>query len=56
MEVSDQIHAPTALSPGERAPDTHCIGGWVGSITGLNAVDKRVNLALPGSVARRYID
>jgi hypothetical protein len=24
MEVSGQLHAPAALPPGERAPDTHC--------------------------------
>jgi hypothetical protein len=30
MEVSGQLHALAALSPGKRAPDTHWIGGWVG--------------------------
>jgi hypothetical protein len=28
--VSDQLHAPAALPPGERAPGTHWIRGWVG--------------------------
>jgi hypothetical protein len=28
--VSGQHHAPAAFYPGERAPGTHCIGGWVG--------------------------
>jgi hypothetical protein len=32
---------PDRLTPGERAPGTHWIGGWVGPRTGLNIVDKR---------------
>jgi hypothetical protein len=39
------------FTPGERAPGTHWIGGWVGPITGLNFVEKRNILPLP--VARR---
>jgi hypothetical protein len=35
MEVSGQLHAPTALHA------THCIGSWVGSRTGANGVVKR---------------
>jgi hypothetical protein len=31
LEVSGQLHAPTALPPGERASGTHWIGGWVDS-------------------------
>jgi hypothetical protein len=32
MEVSGQLHAPAAgrLTPSERAPSTHWVGGWVG--------------------------
>jgi len=30
MEVSGQLHAPDAITPGERAPCTHGIGSWVG--------------------------
>jgi len=41
MEVSDQLHAPAALPPWERAPGTHWIGGCGGSRTGLDAVVKR---------------
>jgi hypothetical protein len=37
MEVSIQLHAPTALPP-MRAPGTHWIGGWVVSSDGLDAV------------------
>jgi len=33
MEVSDQFHALAALPPGEIAPGTHWIGGWVGPNT-----------------------
>jgi hypothetical protein len=41
MEVSGQLHAPAALSPRERAPGTHWVGGWVISRTVLDAVVKR---------------
>jgi hypothetical protein len=41
MEVSGQLHAPAALPPGERAPGTHWIGGWVGPTAVLDAVVKR---------------
>jgi hypothetical protein len=34
--VSGQRHAPAALCPGERAPVTHCTGGWVGLRAGLD--------------------
>jgi hypothetical protein len=30
--VGGRLHVPTALSPGERAPDSVSIGGWVGPI------------------------
>jgi hypothetical protein len=33
---------------GERAPDTHWIGGWVGLRAGLHAAEKRKLLNLPG--------
>jgi len=41
MEVSGQLHAPTALAPRERAPVTHSIGGWMGPRAGLGAMVKR---------------
>jgi hypothetical protein len=31
------------LYPGERAPDTHWIGGWMGPRTGLDAVGGEIN-------------
>jgi hypothetical protein len=39
MGVSGQLHAPTALSPGERAPGAHWVGGWAGPRAGLDAVN-----------------
>jgi hypothetical protein len=36
------------FTPGEREPGTHCIGGWVGPRTGLDDVEKRKFLILPG--------
>jgi hypothetical protein len=38
-----------AFTPGEKAPCTHLIGGWVGPKVGLDAVAKRKkSLFLPG--------
>jgi hypothetical protein len=66
MEVSDQLHAPAALPPWERAPGTNWIGGWVGSRAVLNAVVKRKiprprresnpRTPIVQSVAQRYTD
>jgi hypothetical protein len=39
---------PDRFTPGERAPGTHWIGGWVGPRTGLDVVVKRNILPLPG--------
>jgi hypothetical protein len=41
MEVNGQRYAPAAVPPGERVPNTHWIGGCVGSRAGLDAVAKR---------------
>jgi hypothetical protein len=38
--VCGQIHAPAALPPGVRAPDTHWIGGWVDPIAGMDDTKK----------------
>jgi hypothetical protein len=46
--VSGQLHAPTALPPGERAPGTHWIGGWVGPGAGRDDVEKKKFLSLSG--------
>jgi hypothetical protein len=37
---------PGHLTPGERAPGTNWIGGWVGSRTGLDDIEKRENVPL----------
>jgi hypothetical protein len=39
---------PGRFTPGERAPSTQWIGGWVDSIAGLEDMEKRKFLALPG--------
>jgi hypothetical protein len=47
MEVSSQLHAPAALSQGKE-PRFPLEINWVGPRTGLDAVEKRKKLALPG--------
>jgi hypothetical protein len=39
---------PCRFTPGERAPGTHWIGGWMGPRFGLDAVEKRQILPLTG--------
>jgi hypothetical protein len=39
---------PGRFTPGERAPDTHLIGGWVDLRAGLDNLEKRKFLTLPG--------
>jgi hypothetical protein len=39
---------PGRFTPGERAPDTHWIGGSVGPRSGLDDVEKRKFFALQG--------
>jgi hypothetical protein len=39
MRVGGQRHAPAALPRGNR-PGTHCIGGWVGPMAGLDGYGK----------------
>jgi hypothetical protein len=36
------------FTPGEKAPGTHWIGGWVDSKAGLDDVEKRKIFPLPG--------
>jgi hypothetical protein len=38
---------PGRITPGERSPGTHWIGGWVGPSTGLDDVGRRKILPLP---------
>jgi hypothetical protein len=39
---------PGCFTPGERAPVTHWIGGWVDIRAGLHNLEKRKFLTLPG--------
>jgi hypothetical protein len=39
---------PGHFTPWERAPGTHCIGGWVDPRVGLDDVEKRKFLILAG--------
>jgi hypothetical protein len=48
MKVSGQLHAPAALPRGKKSPGTHWIGGWVDPRAGLDDVEKRKFLTLPG--------
>jgi hypothetical protein len=46
---------PGHFAPRERAHGTHWIGGWVGPGAGLDAVEKRKMLPLPGTEPGRPI-
>jgi hypothetical protein len=39
---------PCRFTTGQRAPDTHCRGGWLGPRAGLDEVEKRKLLTLQG--------
>jgi hypothetical protein len=39
---------PGRFTPGERAPGTHWIGGWVHLSAGVDDLEKRKFLTLPG--------
>jgi hypothetical protein len=43
---------PCRFTPGERAPDAHWIGGWVAPRAGLDDVEKRKFLTIPGLTLR----
>jgi hypothetical protein len=45
--MSGQVHAPAALPPAKE-PRTHWIGGWVDPRTGVDDVERRQILLLPG--------
>jgi hypothetical protein len=46
---------PGRFTPGKRALGTHWIGGWVGPRTGLDAVEQRKFLAVPGLELRQCL-
>jgi hypothetical protein len=41
MGVSGQLHAPAAFTPGDTAPGTHCVGGWLGLRADLDVMEER---------------
>jgi len=43
MEMSGQLYAPAAITPGETAPDTNFARSLVGRRVGMDAVAKRKN-------------
>jgi hypothetical protein len=45
---------PFRLTPGERAPDTHWIGDWVGPSVGLDNKKTWKFLTLPGLELRPF--
>ena len=48
MDVSGQPHALVA-SPLGKTPGTHCTGSWVGSVAGLDDLEK-VKFPLPAGI------
>jgi hypothetical protein len=54
MEVSSQLHAPAALTPGKEPSGTHWIGVWVGPRAGLDTVVPGLAPLIILSVAQRY--
>ena len=48
--MDGQRHAPAALPPGKRS-STHCIGGWVGHMAGLQGPALGLNPRTVQSVA-----
>jgi hypothetical protein len=51
MQVSGQLHDPAVLPPAKQPPPvTHLTGGWVGSRTDLDPVEK--SLLNPGRPVR----
>jgi hypothetical protein len=46
--VSGQLHASDALPQGKEFPGSHWIGGWVCPTAGLDDVENRKFLTLPG--------
>jgi hypothetical protein len=46
---------PGRFTPGKRAPGTHWIGDWVGPRAGLDDVEKRKFLTLPGLELRLLV-
>lgn len=47
--MNDDLHVPTALPPGKRAPDTKGIEGWVDAEYGMVTLQKKKSLTPPGN-------
>jgi hypothetical protein len=45
---------PYRFGPGDRVASTHCVRGWVGSRTGLDAMEQKKVLSLPGLEPRSF--
>jgi hypothetical protein len=45
---SGELQAPASLPQGERAPNTHWIGGWVDPRAGLSDMERRKIMSLVG--------
>jgi hypothetical protein len=41
VEVCGQLHTLAALTPGESVPGTYWIGGWMGPLVCMDAVEKK---------------
>lgn len=61
--LNNQLHGLVSLPAGERAPDSHWIGGWMGTRAGLEGMEKEKYLAPVENrtpavqpVVRRYTD
>jgi hypothetical protein len=54
LEVSGQLHAPASITSGEEALGAHWIGGWVDPRAGLDYMEKRTFLTLPGLELRPH--
>jgi hypothetical protein len=48
------VNAPASLLPGKEPPGTHWIGGWVDLRAGLDDLEKRKFLTLPGLKLRSH--
>jgi hypothetical protein len=51
MEVTNQLHAPTALSPGKELPTTHWAGDWTDPKADPDPLERSI-LSLPEIVPR----
>jgi hypothetical protein len=48
MEVTGQLHVPSALPSRKQLPGTHWIRDWVGRRVDVNTIREEKNLPVPG--------